>query len=1205
MLNFGDAFFSRLFESLDNNSMILAVDESGAYRPVWCSREYAEMMEGNVEECLRYETAAENDSVHADDRDEVAYLFQHHKTRDGKNSLTIRKLTLKDNEIWVNVHYAFVKEAEVQYAYCNYTDVTELKHSQQQALAMYQELNEELEALSSQSLAALRSNLTKGVVEKAQGIDLYDVDREGMPIEDLMRVRLDNMPVASDRENYLKTFDLQRLREKYDRGEGVASIVILSRRQSGRQCFIKCSASMRKDPLTDDVIVLGVETEYNSQKVSEVLNEKVLASQYDMVCYIIADHYGISIGDAKNIKRGNIFPRERNGIYMDYIREQVLPHIRADQRERMSHALSLDTITKNLEHEESYSIDVECLIEDEIFHKRFTYYVVDKETGFYILLKSDITDLIKEQREREHSQTIHNSMLNQFHDLAQESLTVVRSNMGTGLVEDVRGNDLYPGDYAGNTIAAFAQSRLDNLLIEEDRRKYIDAFDIELLLDRAENGLGPSSIICYSKRASGRQCFVKYSGSASRNPVTGNVDAFGIETEYDAEMVSQVMNGKVLAEQYDMITYLVRGHYAVTIGDASKIQKGSIFPKEHNGIYMDYIKDQVVPVIAGEEDEKSRLLRALSLETIEDELLKREPYIVDVSCYIEGEMFNKRFMFYSVDREKHFYLLLKSDVTDVLREQKAQNELLAGALDEAERANMAKTAFLSTMSHEIRTPMNAIIGLDTIALQEPDLKESTREYLEKIGASARHLLGLINDILDMSRIESGRMVIRKEEFSFADMLAQINTMVSGQCRDEGLLYECQVLNKVAHYYIGDNMKLKQVIINILGNAVKFTPVGGKITFTVEQTVEFERQATLRFVIKDTGIGMDREFLPRIFDAFSQEDSGKANKYGSTGLGMAITRNIVEMMNGHISVDSEKGKGTTFTVDVTLRASEHENGAESHETIKMQDLKVLVIDDDPVDCHHAKIALEDLGITPDVCMSGKEAIETIEVKIARHEAYDLILVDWKMPEQDGVDVTRQIRKIVGSESAVVVLTAYNWYDIEAEALEAGVDHFMAKPLFSDSVMSAYQKAKSRKRTKEAEHTLSDLKGRRVLLAEDMAVNAEIMKMLLSLKEIEADLAENGRIAVEKFSASEENYYDAILMDIRMPVLDGLGAAEAIRALPRPDAKRIPIIAMTANAFDEDVQRSLQAGMNAHLSKPVEQDKLFLTLGELIKPPTFPA
>lgn len=289
-------------------------------------------------------------SVHPDDKDEVAYLFHNQKTRDGKNSLTIRKLTLKGNEIWVNVHFAFVKDEGVQYAYCSYTDVTELKASQQQTFAMYQELNKELNALSSQSLAALRSNLTKGVVEEVHGTDLYDVDKAGAPIEDLMTVRLANMPVAADRENYMKTFDLQKLQEKYYLGEGPSSLVILSRRQSGRQCFIKYSAALRKDPITGDVIAFGVETEYNTEMVNQLLDEKVLAQQYDMITYIVSGYYAVTIGDDENIQKGSVFPKERNGIYMDYITDQVAPVIEGeeDEKNEIIQALSLETIENKL-----------------------------------------------------------------------------------------------------------------------------------------------------------------------------------------------------------------------------------------------------------------------------------------------------------------------------------------------------------------------------------------------------------------------------------------------------------------------------------------------------------------------------------------------------------------------------------------------------------------------------------------------------------------------------------------------------------------------------------------------------------------------------------------------------------------------------------------------------------------------------------------
>ena len=393
-------FYRALFESLDNNSVLMRVDGDGSYRPIWCSSEYAQMMEGTAEECIRHESREVTGSVYEEDKDEVAYLFKNHVTRDGTNSLTIRKQTLKGNEISVNIHYAFVEDQGIQYAYCTYTDVTELVHSQRQTMAMYRELNKELDALSSQSLAALRSNLTKGVVEEVHGTDLYDVDKVGAPISDLMEVRLANMPVASDRETYLKVFDLEELQRKYFMGEGPASLVIFSRRQSGRQCFIKYSASMRKDPVTGDVIVLGVETEYNSQKVTEVLNEKVLARQYDMVCYIVDANYGVSIGDAANIRRGSIFPKKRDGIYMDYITEQVIPVVPENERQVTLEALSLATIEEKLAETEPYILDVPCEIDGEVYHKRFMFYAVDRKRHFYILLKSDMTEVLNEQREQ-------------------------------------------------------------------------------------------------------------------------------------------------------------------------------------------------------------------------------------------------------------------------------------------------------------------------------------------------------------------------------------------------------------------------------------------------------------------------------------------------------------------------------------------------------------------------------------------------------------------------------------------------------------------------------------------------------------------------------------------------------------------------------------------------------------------------------------
>lgn len=415
----------------------------------------------------------------------------------------------------------------------------------------------------------------------------------------------------------------------------------------------------------------------------------------------------------------------------------------------------------------------------------------------------------------------------------------------------------------------------------------------------------------------------------------------------------------------------------------------------------------------------------------------------------------------------------------LLREQAQKDELaeskkaLVTALAEAERANKAKTVFLSNMSHEIRTPMNAIIGLNTIAASDPTASSEVKKHLEKIGVSARHLLEIINDILDMSRIESGRMTLRTESFPFSRAIDQVNSIIGGQCKDKGLAYKCTLNGQFDECYIGDATKLKQILINILGNAVKFTPEGGSVNFEVAEDSRSDGKVVLKFVVSDTGIGISKEFLPHIFDTFSQENSSAAGSYGSTGLGMAITKSIVELMNGTISVESEKGKGTTFTVTVTLE----ESAAKNSETA-----------------------------------GGEEA-------------------------QSGCG------KKYGS-------------------------------------------------------TGTDLTGCRILLAEDVPVNAEIVKMILGMRKIEVDTAENGKIAAEMFASHDPGYYAAILMDMRMPVMDGLESTRVIRSMERPDAGTIPIIALTANAFDDDVQRSLQAGLNAHLSKPVKPEQLYQTLEELI-------
>ena len=533
-------------------------------------------------------------------------------------------------------------------------------------------------------------------------------------------------------------------------------------------------------------------------------------------------------------------------------------------------------------------------------------------------------------------------------------------------------------------------------------------------------------------------------------------------------------------------------------------------------------------------------------------------------------------------------------------EDRIKREALSEALKVAEESNRAKTIFLSNMSHEIRTPMNAIIGLDSLALHEPGPSDKATDHLPPVAGSAAHLLNLINEILDMSRIESGKFALKNEEFPFSKLMEQVNTMFSVQCQEKRIQYNCHFVGNIDEYFVGDDMKLRQVLINILGNAVKFTNKGGSIDFSVQKTASFNSKSTLRFTIKDTGIGMSKDFLPKLFETFTQENTSSSSKYGGSGLGLAISKSIVELMNGNIEAESEKGKGTTFTITVTLQDSTKKHEKDNGDIdIHLNELSVLVVDDDPVALEHAKLVLELAGIATETANSGKEAVEMVKLRHARREPFNLIIVDWQMPEMDGVETARQIRATTGDESAIIILTAYNWDDILDEAIQAGVDSFIAKPIFTGALLDEFKTVLKKKRSAEqSTRKKAELKGRHILLAEDVEVNAQIMENVLEMRGMKTDIAVNGKVAVEMFSKQPEGYYDAILMDMRMPEMDGLQATMAIRKMDRADAQKIPIIALTANAFDEDVQRSLQAGLNAHLSKPVQPETLFETLETMI-------
>lgn len=527
------------------------------------------------------------------------------------------------------------------------------------------------------------------------------------------------------------------------------------------------------------------------------------------------------------------------------------------------------------------------------------------------------------------------------------------------------------------------------------------------------------------------------------------------------------------------------------------------------------------------------------------------------------------------------------------RMSRRQLQAVEQAQKEAERANRAKSEFLSNMSHDIRTPMNAIVGMTAIATANMDNRDQVASCLRKISLSSKHLLGLINDVLDMSKIESGKLTLNLDAMCLRETVESIVSIIQPQIKIKKQSFDVFIQNVRQENVLCDGVRLNQVLLNLLSNALKFTPEGGRVTMTVSQedSPRGEKYVRTHFIVQDTGIGMSEEFQKRIFESFAREDNTRVQRTEGTGLGMAITKYIVDEMKGTIAVSSQKDQGSCFHVTLDLEVV-----PEQEEAMVLPAWDMLVVDDDEQLCRSAVDSLEEIGVRAEWALSGEQAVEMAQKRSEEGRDYHVVLLDWKIPGMDGIQIARKLRQTIGERVPILLISAYDWSDIEEEARAAGISGFISKPLFKSTLYHGLVRFAGGEaaRAEEAQEAVHDFTGVRVLLAEDNELNWEIANELLSAQGFVLDWAENGQKCVEMFEASQPGTYHLVLMDLRMPVMNGYEATRTIRAMERPDAKSIPIIAMTADAFSEDIHRCLECGMDAHVAKPLDMRELLRLL-----------
>ncbi len=739
----------------------------------------------------------------------------------------------------------------------------------------------------------------------------------------------------------------------------------------------------------------------------------------------------------------------------------------------------------------------------------------------------------------------------------------------------------------------------EQLVVESDKSKFKPLFDYDFLYDYINRN--QTYEITYKKNDGVNVRLQISSYSSEENDKDRSIWVY-INEDLDErtrriERQRKVIYG--LAREYSSVWLIdsktLIGNLIRTEQDSEAMNDGFIYNDasyNYSAKILDYANKYVCDESRDEFKEKT------NIDNILKELEKEGSYKIVYKRFHEGKEEYYQLEFITADDISNSFIMAFKNVNDVVLEEKEKNEALKMALLSAEHANEAKTRFLNSISHDIRTPMNAIVGFTALARRDIKNEEKVQDYLKKITTSSDHLLSLINDVLDMSRIESGKMKIEEKEVHLPDVFHDLRTIMQPDVASKGIDLFFDTIGVINEDVICDRLRLNQVMINLLNNAIKFTPNGGTVAVRlIQKPTKHKGFAQYEIHVKDNGIGMSEEFQKHVFDAFTREESSTVNKIQGSGLGMAITKNIINLMNGSIIVNSKPNLGTEFIVELEFRLS---NNPIVYEKIdELQNVRALVVDDDMNSCCSISEMLSDIGLRSDWTTSGKEAIVRTKFALSRNDGYGVYVIDLSMPNMNGIETVRQVRQIIGDDTPIIIMTAYDYSDIEEEAYRLGVTAFCSKPIFMSELRNALSKpfkVVAKKENKEDDYSL--LIGKKVLLVEDNQLNQEVAIELLKDTGLIVDVCDDGDIALAKMRYANKREYDCILMDIQMPRMDGFTATREIRTLANSEVANTPIIALTADAFTETKKAALEAGMNGHICKPLNIVEVLETIKNVI-------